>query len=383
MTELRVLHVVSTGKRRGAEMFASDLVGAMRLEGIEQRVVILRGAEPGDVPYEAPATIIGDDGENEALRLRTIRSLRRLIDAWEPTILQAHGGEALKYSFLADRWAGRRIVYRRIGSVHPRTTFGVRKLAYGAMMRRASRIVALAEAGRRETIRVFRVRPQRIVTIPNGVDPRRVRSHRDRDEVRGDLGLPTEARVVLSLGALTWEKDPLAQVEIAADVVSRSQKVLFLIAGDGPLRSRVDAAVDRGGLRGRVLLLGNRPDPGDLLACSDLLLVTSRTEGVPGAMIEAGMVGLPVVAYAIGGIPEAVQGGRTGLLAPAGDREALTGHVLGLLEDEEARQAMGRAAVEWTLSRFDIGMVAARYARLYRDVVTARPGATWAREVTR
>jgi glycosyltransferase involved in cell wall biosynthesis len=379
---VRVLHVVSTGRRRGAEMFASDLVAALGNEGIDQHVAVLRGTKPVDVLYQAPVTVVGEERANEALRVGTVRSLRRLLRAWEPDILQAHGGEALKYSFLADRRKGHRVVYRRIGSVHPRTTFGLRKLAYGAMMRRANHVVALGKAAREETIQTFGVRPERIVTIPNGVDPSRIRPHRTRDEVRRSLGVAADASVVLSLGALTWEKDPLAQVDVAARVLRRSDRAVFLIAGEGPLRAEVAQAVDEVRLGGRILLLGNRTDPGDLLASSDVLLMTSRTEGMPGAAIEGAMAGIPVVAYAIGGISEAVREGTTGLLARPGDREALAGDVLALLNDENARRAMGRAAMEWSRTRFDIGVVAPRYLRLYRHVLANRSGFTIDQEVT-
>jgi glycosyltransferase involved in cell wall biosynthesis len=377
---VRVLHIVSTGRRRGAEVFASDLVGALK-EGVEQHVVVLRGEEPVDVTYGAPVSVLGEDRPNEALRLATVLSLRRVLRAWEPDVIQAHGGEALKYSFLADRREGDRVVYRRIGSVHPRTTFGLRKAAYGAMMRRASRVVALGKAAREETIRVFGVRGERIVTISNGVDPIRIRPGWTRDQIRGNLGLAPDAAVGLSLGALTWEKDPLAQVEVAAQVLRRSDRAVFLFAGEGPLRGEVSRAVVRSGLEGRVILLGNRPDPGNLLVASDVLFMTSRTEGVPGAAIEGAMAGLPVVAYATGGVAEVVRDGTTGLLARPGDREGLAGHALSLLEDEDRRRTMGRAAMEWSRARFDIGLVAPKYLRLYRNVLADRSGSRIGREV--
>ncbi|MGH2545849.1 MAG: glycosyltransferase family 4 protein, partial [Actinomycetota bacterium] len=246
---------------------------------------------------------------------------------------------------------------------------------------RASHVVALGKAAREETIRVFGVRPERIVTIPNGVDPIRIRPRRTRDQIRGSLGLAPDTVVGLSLGALTWEKDPLAQVDVAARVLRRSDRAVFLIAGEGPLRGEVARAMAEASLEGRVFLLGNRPDPGDLLASSDVLLMTSRTEGVPGAAIEGAMAGLPVVAYAIGGLAEAVRDGTTGLLARPGDREALARHALTLLEDEDRRREMGRAAMEWSRARFDIGVVAPSYVRLYRHVLANRSDSTIDREV--
>jgi glycosyltransferase involved in cell wall biosynthesis len=367
---MRVLHIVSTGGRRGAELFAGDLISVLKREGVDQRLAVLRGSEPVEVRYEAPISIIGHDRAQRTLRVKTIRSLSGLIRAWEPHIIQAHGGEALKYSFLSDRKARERLIYRRIGSVHARTTFGARKAAYGAMMRRVPSVVALADRVRRETIDTYGVLPERIVTIPNGIDPARIEQRRPRDQVRASLGVSPRASVVLSLGALTWEKDPLLQVEIAGRIVSGSSEVVFLLAGDGPLNEQVSHAIARKGLSRRVLPLGNRSDVGDLLHSSDLLLLTSRTEGVPGAVIEAGMAGIPTAAFAVGGIAEVVQSGVTGLLARPGDHQALTGHLRALIDDEDRRKEMGRSAAEWCRSRFDVRFIAPQYLRLYERLVS-------------
>jgi glycosyltransferase involved in cell wall biosynthesis len=372
MKGCRVLHVVSSGRRRGAEVFASDLVGALQRESLEQRVAVLQASAPVAVPFGAPVTVVGRDASHEALRFRTIHGLRTLIRDWHPHIVQAHGGEALKYSFLADGKGHHGIVYRRIGSAHPRTTFGLRKRTYGAMMRRVARVVALSEQVREETIRDFSVHPNRIVTIPNAVDPARLRSRRDRDAMRLTLGVPLDALVVLSLGAFTWEKDPVAQVQIAARVSKEFQRIVFLLAGDGPMRGEVVRAIDRAGLGRSVLLLGSRSDAADLLTSSDVLLLTSRTEGMPGVAIEAGMTGVPVVAYAVGGTSEAVQDGVTGYLAPPGNRHLLTTRLSELLKAKTVREAMGRAAIGWSRSRFDIRVIAPRYLRLYDEVLGGR-----------
>jgi glycosyltransferase involved in cell wall biosynthesis len=367
---VRVLHVVSTGGRRGAETFAADLVAASRDDELQQRVVILRGGKRREVPFQAPVAILRENGAGETLHLGVVRALRRLIRSWTPDVVLAHGGEPLKYSYLADRRGRRSLVYRRIGSVHPRTTFGARKAFYGAMMRGSARVVALADAIRAETVDTFGVAQERILTIPNGVDIERIRPRRAPYQTRRLLDAPERARVVASVGALTWEKDPLAQLDVAARVLEAiDEPAVFLLIGDGPLRDRAAEAVKRRRLERNVLVLGQRSDVPDLLVASDLLLVTSRTEGMPAAVIEAGMLGVPAVAYHVGGMAEVLRDGSTGLLVPPGDAEALASGIVGLLRNDEGRRRMGGAARIWCRSRFDIREVAPRYLRMYRDLV--------------
>jgi glycosyltransferase involved in cell wall biosynthesis len=368
---MRVLHVVATGQRRGAEIFAADLVGALEAAGVAQRVAVLRAAGGLAVGYRAPTTVLGAGAggvPGTGVSVPGLRALRRAIRDWDPDVVQAHGGEALKYSVLAGAGARARVIYRRIGSTPRSIARGPRRAAYGRLMRQADRVVAVAEAVREETLAVFRLPAPRVVTIPNGVDPRRLVPTSGRAAVRQALGIPAEAEVVLSLGALTWEKDPLVHVEVAAAAMARRQRAWHLIVGNGPLRGEVQAAVARRGTGGRVRLLAARDDVADLLAASDVLLFASCSEGMPATVIEAGMVGLPVAGYAVAGVSEVVESGATGLLARPGDSRRLGAHVVELLADSERRGAMSAAARERCLARFDIGAVAPRYLDLYRAV---------------
>jgi glycosyltransferase involved in cell wall biosynthesis len=209
------------------------------------------------------------------------------------------------------------------------------------------------------------------VTIPNGVDPRRLVSTRGRDATRRLLGIPSNAAVVLSIGALTWEKDPLAHVEVGGRLLGEIDGLVHVMVGDGPMRAKVENAIVRQGVRDRVLSLGSRDDVPDLLAASDVVLLASRSEGMPATLIEAGMAGLPVAAYAVAGVPEVVADGITGLLAAPGDADGLADCVLRLLRDPRARNAMGRAARTRCLTMFDIELIAPQYRAIYEAVQAA------------
>lgn len=371
---MRVLHVVAKAQRRGAEVFASDLVRALADRGVDQRVAIVRGNGNPDVDFAAPVTMLGADGKvtpGVRMHLGALLSLRNLVRDWAPDVVQAHGGEALKYSIpVSTRRA--RVVYRRIGAVGYWVAPGLRRVGHGELIRRAARIVAVAEAVRREMIEVFRLPPERIVTIPNAVDALRVTPRRGRREVRRSLGIPDGAPVVLSMGALSSEKDPLGHLAIAGAALRGVPGAVHLVAGDGPLRAQVEAEVERAGLEDRVILLGNRPDVADLLGASDALLLASLTEGMPAVVIEAGIAGVPVAAYAVAGVPEVVLDGETGLLAAPGDAGGLSGKLTGLLADAGLREGLGRRAAEVCRERFEIRPVAGSYLGVYEKLASRR-----------
>jgi glycosyltransferase involved in cell wall biosynthesis len=347
-------------------MFLRDLIPALNDTGVEQRLAVVR---PGAVPalrFDAPTEALGEDPQKKPGPVGVFR-LRRIVARWKPDVVHASGGESLKYAGPAV--LGRApVVYRRIGSSEGRAIRGLRRAVYGALIRRADRVVAVAEAVRRETVAALGIPPERVVVIPNGADPARLRPHRGRLATRSELGIPPDAPVMLTIGALTWEKDPPGHLDVVERIRQRVPGAILLWAGQGPLRATTEERIRARALDRDVRLLGTRTDIGDLLAAADLVLVGSRSEGMPGVLIEAGMAGLAAAAYDIGGVGEVVVDAVTGLLAPAGDADALAAAAAKILTDPQLRSDLGAAARERCLPRFQIGAVAPRYLELYRDV---------------
>jgi L-malate glycosyltransferase len=373
---VRVLHVVDTPQLRGAEVFASDLVRALNEQSVSQRVAVLRPGGSGRVRFDAPVHLLGSNGRmTPGLRIhaQALRALRRLVREWRPNIVQAHGGSTLKYSIPAALGLPTRVVYRHIGPTPSRMFGYIKRAGYGVLMGRVDRVVAVGESVRRNALEVLRVPGGRVVTIPNAVDSQRIRPTAGREAVRHSLDIPVASPVVLSLGALTWEKNPVAHVDIGARVLHQRPDAIHLLVGDGPMRQEVEASIHRRGLEGQMLMLGARPDVADLFAASDVLLFASRPDGMESmnaSVIEAGMLGIPAVGYAVGGVPEVIVEGTTGYLIPAGDVDGLAARVLQLLANPEKRRVMGVAAREHCLARFDIRSIAPKYLELYEELMS-------------
>jgi glycosyltransferase involved in cell wall biosynthesis len=372
---LRVLHVIPDGERRGAEVFAADLVRALGEAGVHQRVAAIHG--PMDVDFDLSVDLLGTGSPRPLdlpAHLGVIRALRHMLAAWRPDVVQAHGGEALKYAVAASGAWPAPVVYRRIGAVSPWLDARWRKELHARLVRRAAVVVPVADALRTEVLSAFRLPPSRVVVIPNGVDPRRVEPAMSRMQARTSLGIPHDAVVVLSLGALTWEKDPLGHLTVTEPSLRAHPEAMHVLAGDGALRDALGAEVRRRGLEGRVRVLGNCADVASLLSASDVLLVASRTEGMPACAIEGAMAGLPTAAYALAGVGEVVEHGVTGVVAEAGDATALAAGLLAIVGDASARRAMGVAARQRCRKRFGIRTVAAQYLAVYEQLAGAGSG---------
>jgi glycosyltransferase involved in cell wall biosynthesis len=286
---MKVLVVLASANRRGAEIEGTELARQLSARGAEAHVVALApstGAVSLDVEVLGAAPLSKD----------TLRALRRRAKGHDVVI--AYGSTTLPACAIALLGSRVPFVYRSIGDPTQWSRGGLHRLRTALLFHRAKRVVALwPEAG--EAIgRLYRVPAKRIAVIPNARDEAHFRPPTDteRAEARARFGVPDDAKVVAFVGALSTEKRPLLAIE-AAMLVDGAH---LLIAGDGPLRSEVEAAAANHG--DRVHVLGSLPDVVPVLWASDVLLNTSSTEGMPGSLIEAAMCGLPIVATDVGAV---------------------------------------------------------------------------------
>lgn len=174
-----------------------------------------------------------------------------------------------------------------------------------------------------------------------------------RERIRAELGIPLDAVVATTVANFRREKDYPNLLRAARQAIDADPNLWFVAVGQGPLEAEVRALHAELGLGERFLLTGYRADVPDLLAASDLFTLGSAFEGLPVSIMEAMNAGLPTVATAVGGVPEAVVDGETGLVVPPGDFERLADALVELSTDGERRARMGEAARERS-SRYDI-----------------------------
>jgi glycosyltransferase involved in cell wall biosynthesis len=170
--------------------------------------------------------------------------------------------------------------------------------------------------------------------------------------------------LLVSVGRLKYPKDFPTLLDAAARLAGR--RFTLEVVGDGPERPELESRHAELALDGRVRLGGERGDVPELLARADVVVLSSRSEGLPVSVIEAMAAGLPVVASSVGGLPELVADGETGILVPAGDAVALADALARLLDDPELRRSYGAAARRRALERFDLARFRGAHLDVYR-----------------
>jgi glycosyltransferase involved in cell wall biosynthesis len=175
------------------------------------------------------------------------------------------------------------------------------------------------------------------------------------------------------VGHLVDQKHPELAVDVLAEVRHRGQPAHLVVAGDGPRRAAVAQRIAERDLAGAVTLLGHRDDPESVFGAVDLVLITSRAEGIPGVAIEAQMTGCPVVTFAVGAVDEVVENGVTGVVLSEPSVTAMAEEVVRLLADADLRRSMGTAATARS-SAFTWAATAPVYADRFAELVESGRG---------
>lgn len=293
----------------------------------------------------------------------TILLLRRIIARERVDILHPQSGHTLALAALAAAGTRARVVFAR------RTTFPLRDNT-GTRWKyaRADRVISVSRAGVSALLGAG-VDHARIEVIPSGIPLGRETCARPAaPELLASFGVGAGAPLVVMVGALTAVKDPLTYVRAVAAARRALPELRALLVGEGQLRGAVESEVRALGLDDAFRLTGFRDDHDSFIAAGDVACLSSTLEGTPGALMDALALGRPIAATAVGGIPEMVHHGVSGLLTPPGDADALGGSIARILQDPQLAARLS-AAARARAQEFSIETTVARTIAAYERVL--------------
>jgi len=316
------------------------------------------------------------------LDARATVALWRLLCRERPALVHTHTSKAGVVGRLAA-WLARVPVV--IHTPHGHIFYGYYGAAASALIRLVERllakitdrIVTLTDRGAEEHVRFHIAGMEKFVTIHSGIDLAHFRSVQvDPAVKRKELGLPPDGAIVGTVGRLVPIKGLEWLLKAAPQVLAQFPQACFVIIGDGPLLGELRQMTSKLGIALRVVFLGAREDVPECLAALDLFVLPSLNEGMGRVLLEAMAVGCPVVATRVGGIPDIVADGTTGLLVPPRDDRGLAEAILTLLRDRSRRAAYCEAARRYVDGRFDIETMVHNIERLYDEVWQEKHPAT-------
>ncbi len=368
-----VVHIVHRFDTGGLENGVVNLINHMPREACCHRVVALTEIAPafsarvqrGDVEFVA---LHKPPGHGARLYPRLYRLLRQ----WRPAVVHTRNLAALEMQ--AAAWAAR--VPLRLHGEHGRDVEDLDGTSrHHQRLRRlyapfVHRYVALSQDLARYLTERVGIAAGRVEQIYNGVDAGRF--HPAAGGPEPIPGAPFAAPVHWLVGTVgrmqTVKHQPLlarAFVRMLALDPALRTRARLLLVGDGPLRAQAQAVLDEAGVADLAWLPGERADVPAVMRGLHAFVLPSLAEGISNTILEAMASGLPVVATAVGGNPELVADGRSGLLVPPDDVDAMAQALLRLARDPQAARAMGAAGRADVERRFSLDAMVAAYQRLY------------------
>lgn len=284
-------------------------------------------------------------------------------------------GDCMFWGRLAGKLAGVPVI---ISAIHCTTdTRGHRVIGHSNRLLApiTDAFVCVGHAQARHLARHEGLPENRMWVIYNGVDVAEFEpAPGDRERIRKQIGANDDTNVIGIVAALRWEKAHWVLLEAMREVLARFPNTLLVVVGDGPEREKIERQIGELGLQPSVRLLGTRGDVPAVLAGIDIAVLCSETEAFPVSVVEYMAAGKPVVASRVGSVEEMVEDGRTGLLIPPRDPQALAGAIVHVLEEPGLAHKMGLAGREKAMSDFNIYEMERRRARLFEELLQKKGG---------
>jgi len=368
---ITVCHLRSSGFLGGPEKQLLGFARELQCRGIQPFIaawslpsgvpdLLLKAASCGIPCAPLPLRTPGDP--------RTFADVAKLLRRVQPNLLAAHDYKAVITGLPTARLLRIPLVVHARGRTSHTRRVQIYEALERTLMRYADHVVTVSEAMRRELISTG-IDPNRVTAVHNSINPPAAPPNSLlKTTARRRLGLPENALVVGSVGRLSPEKGHAYLLEAAAKLNGSAPGFVLVLIGDGPEKENLSNLCSSLKISDRVRLVGFASDAGELIAAFDILALPSLSEGLPNVVLEAYAKAVPVVASAVGGVPEVVRHGETGLLVAPKDSDALASAIAKLLASPSEAQRMGRAGFELVTNRFCTAKNADKLARVYASV---------------
>ena len=364
--DLRILHIIESLDFGGAEKVTVSLANGMA-ESHEVSVCCLKRVGVLGAQLDKRVGVIclnKGEGNDYLLPLRLTRLIRK--NAFD--MVHTHNWAVFLEGGLAGLLAGTPVLLHTVHGPYAdypptpgsRLKIALRHLIERRLARRFRRIVAVSDAIRSYISKDIRIPEERMVTVHNGIP----------DASGGYAGRPERPFVTfMTVGRLASIKNHAMMLRAFQELAKTHTQVRLVIVGDGPERPAIESYIRQHRLDDKVTLPGFRNDIDTLLREADVFLLTSRYEGISIALLEAMRAGLPAIGTTVGGIPETILDGKTGLLVAPDDHMALVKAMTALAGSKTRRDELGKQGYDYFMREFSLATMLARYQKLYTNAV--------------
>jgi glycosyltransferase involved in cell wall biosynthesis len=365
---MRILHVITKRQLRGAEIFASQLSEEFVREGHEVMIVALHPAAAFTTELGVAHVDFDLKPSQRWWSYGAWKKFATLVRTWKPDIVQANASETMKFTVISKtlfRWKAP-LVYRNASKVSDFITSLPSKWVNTALARSVDFVISVSENCRVDYVETFNLPPDKTITIPIGTE-------HFEGVLPSKSSAASQARYWINVATLAPEKNHKGLLSIYKRYLEQGGQADLKIVGGGPAKASLEALAASMGLGSKVHFVGYSHDVARLMVHSEGLLLPSFIEGLPGVILEAMAVRVPVIANAVGGIPEVVRHNETGMLVEKGQEQPFVEAMLELERNPSVRARIVDNAFSVCYQDYRIEAIAHRFLAQYEKVMADHP----------
>jgi glycosyltransferase involved in cell wall biosynthesis len=371
---IRVAHLIHTLTHGGVETALINWMRTFDRARIEPRLLCLVDPRAREQPFVRAAAAAGIASYPVPWgRLKPVWKSARVVAGYvrehKINLLHCHNTYANAVGLLARSLVGVKV----LTTVYVWSGYGTRRRILQAIDRRLiphfDQVTAHCDASLRDTVERG-IPPHRVRLLTCGFAERVAHfDTRQRTERRAEMGVAADDTVLIKVARFWPEKRHDVMLDALRLLLRQNPHIRLWLPGVGPQRSRAEVLASQLGLKARVDFLGFRTDLPELLALADIQVHTSDEEGVPLAILSGMAGGLPIIATKVGGIPEVIEHGKSGVMIQPGNPQAVATAVIDLVADVTRRRALGLQAQRFIENEYSLAGATARVEALYAELV--------------
>jgi glycosyltransferase involved in cell wall biosynthesis len=373
---MKLLFLDTKPIRRGAQVFVDDLSQYFHEDGIAiKKVYLYAYHESVKLNLLDQDTELNGNENHIFEKIPTIHPglLLRLIstiNTWNPDFVLLNGSRTLKYGAAAKPFLDKKtkLIYRIIDSPKFWNRSVLKQFYYRKLiLSKIDAAVGVSQASLNDMVALHGYSKPTTV-IHRAIQENKFRNVPSKENCRIKFNITSTDKILLFLGNLTPQKRPDRFVEIIKLVKQNFPDIKAWIVGDGVLRKDTEELVKKYDLQNNITFWGYQQNVTELIAASDLLVLSSDTEGLPGVVLECGYLGVPAVSANVGGINECLENGKTGYVVQTQNPVDYSNYIVELLNDEEKRNTMGLLSMKKVKTGFTMDMVAEKYLQFFHSL---------------
>ena len=361
---MRILQLIQKQQLRGAEMFAAQLSTHLQNQGHEVLMVSLQGGNAA-LPFSGEMISLDVNLKNRFLDYRGWKKLAKIVQDFEPDIVQANAGDTLKYAIFSKKLFGWNlpIVFRNASMVSSYIRNPISKALIQYLFSQTEHFISVSQYTKKDLIEKFSITTANATVIPIGIELKPIQKLEEFNN--GNINL-------VHVGGFSFEKNHMGLLAIFKLALSKQSKLCLWLIGDGPLKAATEAKAKEMGLDAQIKFVGFVNNPLDYIHSADMLLLPSIIEGLPGVIVESFYCKTPVIANNVGGIADLITHHRTGYLVEKGDEQGFAEHIIKMVNlDVIEKNKLIENAHALAMEKYVNEQIAISFATVYHQLVNA------------